>query len=228
MMIAPKKNHSSVIAIKLLILLSICESLVDSEQYNGYPSSLCNTTISDARFLKTTSEKVIHLGVSLRIIQNNNNKESKHDFDAGFKNDIITLFTSILQLSTGATQHWIIMTDKNSILAVNKVLRHLITKHVSENLLRTYTGRARIRRVPKIVIDYVDLDDIPVDEKDKLFIRALKLFLPDNMEGQKKYTDNLFYMGPLYHRIFPALKKLILLDVGKKYLHNQSPTFSTI
>ena len=95
------------------------------------------------------------------------------------------------------------------------VLRNIITKHVSENILRTYGGRWRVRRVPKVVIDYVDLDEMPRDEKDKLFIRALQFYLVPNMDGAKKYVDNLFYMGPLYHRIFPALNKLIFLDVGK-------------
>ena len=79
-------------------------------------------------------------------------------------------------------------------------------------------GRLSIRRVPKVVIDYIDLDDVPKDEKDKWFIRALQFYLPANMEGTKKYTDSLFYMGPLYHRMFPQLKKLISLDVGQKDL----------
>ena len=160
------------------------------------------------------------MGVSLRIIQDNNNKESTHDFDFGFKNDIRTLFSSILALSTGATQHWIILTDKKSVQPASTVLRNLITKHVSENIIRSYMGRLSFRRVPKVVIDYIDLDEVPRDEKDKWFIRALQFYLPANMEGTKKYTDSLFYMGPLYHRIFPQLKKLISLDVGKKDLCN--------
>merc|ERR1719445_2151713 len=28
-----------------------------------------------------------------------------------------------------------------------------------------------------------------------------------------KYVDKLFYLGPLYHKIFPTLGKLIFLDV---------------
>ena len=148
-------------------------------------------------------------------LENRARRFSKNDFDQGFKSDIKTLFTSILRLSTGATQNWIILTDKNSVKQVNVVLRNLLTKHVSENILRTYVGRGRVRRVPKVVIDYVDLDEMPNNEKDKLFIRALQSYLIPNMEGTKKYVDNLFYMGPLYHRIFPALNKLIFLDVGK-------------
>ena len=209
------------------LLLIMCPlSVVLSDPCDSYPASVCNVTLSDPRFLKTTSERVIHLGVSLRIIQDNNNKESTHDFDFGFKNDIRTLFTSILRLSTGATQHWIILTDKKSVQPASTVLRSLITKHMSENIIRSYMGRLSIRRVPKVVIDYIDLDEVPRDEKDKWFIRALQFYLPANMEGTKKYTDSLFYMGPLYHRIFPQLKKLISLDVGKKHLWNSKIIYS--
>ena len=204
---------------RLLIILYPL-SVVLSNPCDSYPASVCNVTISDPRFLKTASERVIHLGVSLRIIQDNNNKESTQDFDFGFKNDIKTLFSSILALSTGATQHWIILTDKKSVQPASTVLRNLITKHVSENLIRSYMGRLSIRRVPKVLIDYIDLDEVPRDEKDKWFIRALQFYLPADMEGTKKYTDSLFYMGPLYHRIFPQLTKLISLDVGKKNLCN--------
>ena len=35
-----------------------------------YPELLCNDTLSDPRFLKTTSDRVIHIGVTLKIIQN--------------------------------------------------------------------------------------------------------------------------------------------------------------
>ena len=117
-----------------LLLIIYPLSVVLSDPCDSYPASVCNVTLSDPRFLKTTSERVIHLGVSLRIIQDNNNKESTHDFDSGFKNDIKTLFSSILALSTGATQHWIILTDKKSVQPASTVLRNLIAKHVSEKL----------------------------------------------------------------------------------------------
>ena len=173
------------------------------------PEILCNVTFSDPRFLKTTSERVIHLGLSLKIIENDN-----RDFSAGFKDNIRILFGSILQLSTGATQHWIILTNKNSIQAVHRVLRNLIAKHVSENVIRGYVGTRKIRKVPKLVIDYIDLDEITRDENDKRFIGTLKSHLAQDMRGNNKYVDDLFYIGPLYHRIFPDLKKLLFLDVG--------------
>ena len=37
--------------------------------------------------------------------------------------DIQTFFTDLLRMSTGATQHWILLTDSNSIQQLNTILR---------------------------------------------------------------------------------------------------------
>ena len=86
---------------------------------------------------------MIHIGVSLKIINQNNNKEEEDDLDSGFKADIRNLFGSLLALSTGATQHWIILTDQRSVQSVNRVLRAAVTSHIAINLIRTYKGRER-------------------------------------------------------------------------------------
>ena len=192
-----------------VILLFCLVMGVRSDLCQLAPEMFCNVTFSDPRFLKTTSDRVMHLGLSLKIIESED-----RDFSAGFKDNIRILFGSLLQLSTGVTQHWMILTNKNSLQAVHRVLRNLITKHVSENVIRGYVGRRKIRRVPKIVIDYIDLDEIIRDENDTRFIGTLKSYLAQDMEGNNKYVDDLFYIGPLYHRIFTNLKKLLFLDVG--------------
>ena len=66
-----------------------------------YPETLCDYNFSSPSDLKTSSDRVIHIAVSLRIIHNNNNRDSILDFDKGFKNDIKLLFTNILRLSSG-------------------------------------------------------------------------------------------------------------------------------
>ena len=106
-----------------------------------YPASLCNTTFSDPKHLKSTSDKVIHIGVSLKIINRNNNREEADDLESGFKADIRNVFGSLLSLSSGATQHWIILTDRRSVRSVNRVLREAVTSHLTLNLIRTYEGR---------------------------------------------------------------------------------------
>ena len=104
-------------------------------------SPLCNATFSDPKLLRSNSDSVIHIGVSLKIINKNNNREEEEDFESGFKADIRNLFGALLALSTGATQHWIILTDRRSVQSVNRVLRAAVTSHLTSNIIRTYKGR---------------------------------------------------------------------------------------
>ena len=125
------------------VLLCLLTSAYTENHCLDYPSSLCNPTFSDPKNLKSISDKVIHIGVSLKIINKNNNREKADDFESGFKADIRNLFGGLLGLSTGATQHWIILTDRASVESVNRVLRAVVTRHLSYNLITTYHGRAK-------------------------------------------------------------------------------------
>ena len=129
--------------IQLTTVLSSLQIVLTSSEdlCADYPASLCNVTFSDPQNLRSHSDNVIHIGVSLKIINQNNNKEEEDDLDSGFKADIRNLFGSLLALSTGATQHWIILTDQRSVWSVNKVLRAAVTSHLTVNLIRTYKGR---------------------------------------------------------------------------------------
>ena len=74
-----------------LLPLLLCPWLLGArgqgDPCQGYPAFLCNTTFSDPRFLKTTSDGVIHIGVSLKIIPSNNHNQSKTEleFNEAFK-----------------------------------------------------------------------------------------------------------------------------------------------
>ena len=76
-------------------------------------------------------------------------------------------------------------------------------------------GRRKIRKVPKIIFDFIDLDSVATNPEDELFINTVRSFMMNKMieKGVGKYKDKLFYTGPLYHRIFPGLNKLIFMDV---------------
>ena len=124
------------------LLLSFLQLVVPSpEDLCDYPVSLCNTTFSDPKLLRSNSDNVIHIGVSLKIINKNNNREEEEDFESGFKAAIRNLFGALLALSTGATQHWVILTDRRSVVSVNRVLRAAVTSHLTSNIIRTYKGR---------------------------------------------------------------------------------------
>ena len=73
-----------------------------------------------------------------------------------------------------------------------------------------------MRPVSKIIIDYVDIDAVANGVKETEFIKTLQTFLLPNLDEKNgKYLDKLFYLGPLYHWIFPNLKKLIFMDIGE-------------
>ena len=125
------------------VLLSYLQLVVTSPEdlCADYPASLCNATFSDPKVLRSSSDNVIHIGVSLKIINKNNNREEEEDFESRFKADIRNLFGALLALSSGATQHWIILTDRRSVQSVNRVLRAAVTSHITFNLIKTYEGR---------------------------------------------------------------------------------------
>ena len=62
-----------------------------------FPSLLCNTTFSDPRNLKTMSDNLVHIGVSLKIIDKNNNRENVTgaEFNEAFK---VCIFLRALSL----------------------------------------------------------------------------------------------------------------------------------
>ena len=79
------------------------------------------------------------------------------------------------------------------------------------------SGRRKVRPVSKIIIDYVDIDSVANGVRETEFIKTLQTFLLPNLDEKNgKYLDKLFYLGPLYHWIFPNLKKLIFMDIGER------------
>jgi len=189
---------------------SSCEETVKADFFR-------EASFSDPQHLKTNSTRKIHIGASMRIIKDNNDNNTR-DFDDGFKHSVKVLFQSLLRLSTGASQHWIILTDASALVSANDLLRNVITEHLTRNLVLTYLGRSKVRRVPSVIIDYIDLDGIVREERHTDFVKALKAWAaPWIMQGTNKYLNDLFYVGPLYHQIFINLEKLIFLDVDLEF-----------
>ena len=91
------------------------------------------------------------------------------------------------------------------------------------------SGRRKVRPVSKIIIDYVDIDAVANGVKETEFIKTLQTFLLPNLDEKNgKYLDKLFYLGPLYHWIFPNLKKLIFMDIGESMFSMRNTTFEDI
>ena len=69
-----------------MINYKIVQCLLDDDVEcisEGFPPSLCNSTFSDPKYLKCDSDQVIHIGITLKIINGNN--EHGEGFKEGFK-----------------------------------------------------------------------------------------------------------------------------------------------
>ena len=75
-------NHFVTLLFSVLIIFVSCDDDADC-----FPEPFCNTTFSDPTSLKTMSNNIVHIGVSLRIIDKNNVRENatKPEFNEGFK-----------------------------------------------------------------------------------------------------------------------------------------------
>ena len=83
------------------LLFSVLTIFVSCDDDDCFPETFCNTTFSDPTSLKTVGDNIVHIGVSLRIIDKNNVKENatKPEFNEGFKvRKMFHTFWSVIKL----------------------------------------------------------------------------------------------------------------------------------
>ena len=113
---------------------------------------------------------------------------------------------SMLDRSKGQPLHFIIITDTASVEAVAVFLSHFISRRISEAIILQRPG------VPPLQITFVDLKEII--KVNPPFIEALKRNTEKKDDPSvDKYSSDLFYIGPLYYKAFPALDKLLFIDI---------------
>ena len=83
-----------------------------------------------------------------------------------------------------------------------------------------------MKGIPKLQISFADCEEIVKLEKS--FFLAMKRNSQQGNSTGGSYTEDLFYIAPVYHRAFPGLDKIIFLDSKDleftsyiKLLHNQ-------
>ena len=118
------------------------------------------------------------------------------------KYQFVTLLRSILQKNQSKKDlHFVLLTDPKSVPYLAKILQKFIWRD---------TGKSPI----KVTYDFVDTLSIT-----KKYIKAISEIRPlftSFAKEAKKYTDDLFLMGPFYHRVFPY-EKMIFLDADLKF-----------
>ena len=137
------------------------------------------------------------------------------------------LVRSVLRHSTGTPLHLLLVTEEESVAWIRADLKNLLGQQLSEAVIRRPSrdmlGQAT--SFPKIRTEFVSLASIvtphraEIDRMKRHFGHHLpvdyKFVNPAGVTVVPtfKYTLDLFYILPFYHRVFPAgLTKLLVLD----------------
>lgn len=148
-----------------------------------------------------------YFNIGLTVI---NNKNTSH-FETPFEIKLTQNMRSILTHSSGDPLHLVIITNSHSISTVASFFSKFISKYVSEGLITQRSWRwRRIKGMPKIQISFADCEEI-VKLENPFFLAMKRNSQQGNSTGGS-YTEDLFYIAPVYHRAFPGLDKIIFLD----------------
>ena len=100
----------------------------------------------------------------------------------------------------------------NVFSEADKLLVNTVSKIVSQGVIQK-RGKRKLR-IPKIKLTFVDIVDVIAGNED--FINEMKKNTDQGIltsDYNAKYFHDLFYLGPVYHRKFINLEKIIFLDV---------------
>ena len=104
------------------------------------------------------------------------------------------------------------LTDKRSVPYLDK-------------LFRKFIHRDLISKGKHIQVTYDFVDTTVITQKYRRAINEMRPYFTSNTKAAKKYTDDLFLMGPYYHRVFPY-EKFIVLDADLKFRIDISELYS--
>ena len=139
-------------------------------------------------------DPVIHIGIIMKGVGRGHTKA--HDLKMQF----VILYRSILKHAKRKNLHFILLTDPLSVPYLEPILHKFAHKDKCNSIEVSY--------------DFVDTSHI-TQNYIKPISQMRPLFTSATLQA-KKYRDDLFMMGPFYHRIFPY-DKLIMLDADLKF-----------
>lgn len=151
-------------------------------------------------------EKFIDIGLIMMNLKKSKNLNEK------FAWKVRRTLNSMMTQSSGTPLHFVIVTDVKSVNAVGVFFSDFISKQLTENILipRSWKWRRYIIP-PHIKFSFVDIEKIKDVNPD--FVKSMKNCSSEKEdEDIDKYSSDLFYISPLYHRAFTKLKKIIFMD----------------
>ena len=139
------------------------------------------------------------------------NQETASAFSEDFVVTFSRYLVSILTYSSGTPLHFIVITNKISISGASKMILNILGRYVSEGaILRRSWRWRRIKGLPRIQISFVDCNEIV--SRERPFFNAMKRNSQQENSSTGSYAQDLFYIAPIYHRVFVNLNKIIFLD----------------
>ena len=147
-------------------------------------------------FSPTDEDSTIHIAVIMKGVGRGVMKCHNLKFQ------FVTMYRSILK-QTSQNLHFIMLTDRRSVPYLDRIFRKFIHRDIK------LPGKAI-----NVTYDFVDTGVFTQN-----YIRSINRMRPhftSNTKAARKYNDDLFLMGPYYHRIFPY-EKLIVLDADLKF-----------
>lgn len=167
----------------------------------GKDFALCNKLpkhgLSDNKFF-------LNIGMSVINID-----KTRTDLDKVFKEKFIRNLESLLEFSSVKYLHFIFVTDSHTLQALRKVISHLLSRRLALNVIQDPGWRwRRMRQFPVVKVSYADINHIV--GLNQPFTAAMKNV--SKLNADEKYSDDLFYIAPMYHGAFLKLDKLIYLD----------------
>jgi len=223
-----------------LWLLSICLSSVVCEVQDARDKCFSDMLV-DAGDILYVGRDYVHTGVILAHVAGKSAKEAdvevvfeKQDGKTVVLKTFTTMLESILEYSVGTPIHFIIITDQDSLRIIMDCMKNVIGKYISESVILNHGWNSQIRKTlpVRLRVEFVDLKSFTHGHRE--IIDALKSDFGHHFpEGTKfvkqdgsdqvivptqKYTLDLFYIAPFYHRRFPReLEKILVIDADLEF-----------
>ena len=152
------------------------------------------------------------------------------------------MLKSIFLYSSGTPIHCIFITDEESMLVIEKVMKEEMGKYLSESVIEIplFRDKNTYDKFPKLKIEFAEM--APLISRHRTQINMMKkyfnnhlpegtVFTPKSGIGQVllpviRYNLDLFFIDPFYYLEFPEkLEKLIILDTDTELRTDISELF---
>ena len=169
----------------------------------------------------------VHIAMIITNVKNNDTSQLSHKISQ----NLSRMMKSILKFSTGTPLHFIVITDLNSVDIIKKIVKNTVGEFLTESIILPHHILHRVNVLPKLVFEFVSL--VSITDKYRKDIDYMKkhygyhhpegtsylknndtvIHIPNN-----KYTHDLFFIAPFYHRETPReIEKLIVIDIDLEF-----------